>query len=130
MSFMSDGRYYVIQQDDLANLTEEVREYMRCGWTPTGGISTDGRRFYQAMITTDAAAEAAMLHWHKVVAAEMVKIDEEQPSLLGDDLILAALNRLGDEVPKNYVGDDVNEHFQLAKKNGQFDISKLAQDPK
>lgn len=130
MNFMSDGRYYVIQQDDLANLTEEVREYMRNGWTPTGGISTDSRRFYQAMITTDAAFEAATLHWHKVVAAEMVKIDEERQNLLGDDLILAALNRLGDKVPKNYVSDGVNVHFQLVKKNGPFDISKLAQDPK
>ena len=49
---------------------------------------------------------------------------------IGDDLILAALNRLGDKVPKNYVSDGVNVHFQLVKKNGPFDISKLAQDPK
>lgn len=42
--------YVVITDLEIWNLTKKVKEYISKGYTPLGGVSSDGTHLYQAMI--------------------------------------------------------------------------------
>jgi hypothetical protein len=50
--------YWILKAEKDHELAKEVREYIRKGWVPQGGVATDGIWFYQAVVKA-AGADAA-----------------------------------------------------------------------
>lgn len=43
------GRYEILTADELAQLNVIVDEWVKAGWTPTGGPFRDGNSWHQAV---------------------------------------------------------------------------------
>jgi hypothetical protein len=57
--------YWILKAEKDHELAKEVREYIRKGWVPLGGVAAGGGWFYQAVIkagSPDAAGNAAGSH--------------------------------------------------------------------
>jgi hypothetical protein len=46
--------YWILKAEKDHELAKEVREYLHKGWTPQGGVATDGMWLYQAVVKLDA----------------------------------------------------------------------------
>jgi hypothetical protein len=42
--------YIILGDNEKANLREQVKEYLRKGWTVQGGLTNDVWSYYQAMV--------------------------------------------------------------------------------
>jgi hypothetical protein len=50
--------YWILKSEKDHDLAKEVREYIRKGWVPQGGVATNGGWLYQAVVKA-ASAETA-----------------------------------------------------------------------